>query len=130
MQERGFTRNSDVSSEEPHGAEVDARTHFRRALDHLQRAADLAAAKGVAIWQFAVEVDDLLEMGLTRLDIRWLVSQGLIQHGYEVESNQSGQRDFVPESMGSIRDTSCFVLAQQPADTMADLRSNAKSRNC
>ncbi len=61
-------------------------------------------------WVFAVEVDTLLNVGMTTADFRWMVCKAYMLHAREVEPNDNGDREF--RFVGSLKfstDT-CFRL--------------------
>jgi len=62
---------------------------FLRVADLLLNARVLAERENRAIWDYALEIDDLLQVGLTHQHLRWLSAEGLTEFG--VETGQSGR---------------------------------------
>ena len=82
-----------------------------RGLDQLARAADYAQDLGNSLWEFAVEIDRLLALGMTTSDLRWLAKRGYVIHGREVTSPRDAVRRFEPPEQNlAFSPTTCFVL--------------------
>jgi hypothetical protein len=64
-------------------------------------------------WEFAVSLQELLLSGLRGTDLRWLVSQGLLETAVEQIRNHRGHRYFLPSPDRTLTDNSCFVLTDQ-----------------
>jgi hypothetical protein len=64
-------------------------------------------------WQFAVELPTFEAARLTNNDLRWLLCQGLAEHGVEITPPQSPEREF--DRLASLAFTvrSCFVLSER-----------------
>jgi len=62
-------------------------------------------------WQFAVERECLLAMGLTLSDIRWLLHQRLIEHALEVTGPGASTRCFQQLGPAEVPARSCFRLS-------------------
>lgn len=75
----------------------------------------------VDIWQFAVELDSLLQSGLTHADARWLVERGLLELRREVSLPGEIERTFVPCRSGRIPNGACFVITPQGAGFRKEL---------
>ena len=58
-----------------------------RALDYAQ---DLSGSS----WDFAVEIDRLLALGMTTSDLRWLAKRGYVSHAREITDPQDADRRF------------------------------------
>ena len=64
------------------------------------------------IWDFAVEIEILLTEGLTKSDLRWLVSKGYVEHAEESTQSRDGSRTFRPCLNLAFSDRTCFVLTE------------------
>ena len=62
------------------------------------------------MWEFAVELPSLLEAGCTRSALRWLVSQGYVEHAIETTQPNAKARSFHPVANLSMTAETCFVL--------------------
>jgi hypothetical protein len=63
-------------------------------------------------WEFALSLDALYRVGLTEVDIRWLISSGLIEQAAEKTPLGAEKRDFQPIAGRVITNQSCFLLTQ------------------
>jgi hypothetical protein len=72
-------------------------------------AEDLAAN----LWDFAVELDTMRDVGLTNSDIRWLVGKQLVDHAREITLPGEQHRAFRNGSPLALADGTCFVLSKQ-----------------
>ena len=61
-------------------------------------------------WEFAVELDQLTALGLTRNDFRWLVREGLVEHRREVTLEGDDGRAFRPTGDLTFPEATCFIL--------------------
>jgi hypothetical protein len=61
-------------------------------------------------WAFAVEIQTLIAAGMTRSDLRWLRSKGLVEHATEVTSRCDTSRMFEPACNLQFNRHTCFVL--------------------
>jgi hypothetical protein len=73
--------------------------------------------------EFAVELSDFLLLGITRADVRRLVSQGYARHLVQVSSLRARKRRFQCLDTLSFTDISCFVLTDAGAALARELRS-------
>lgn len=89
---------------------------LRTGLEVLWTAAKYAQSTGFKDHDFAVELDDLLSIGMSRNDIRWLVAKAYVAHVREVAADERGQRRFEAGEGFSIDSTSCFVLSALGAE--------------
>jgi len=67
------------------------------------------------VWDFAVELDRLVEAGLTSNDLRWLSAKGYIEQAEEVSRPRGrGPRTFRPAAaaMSSLSKRTCIVLTK------------------
>ena len=82
-------------------------------LQQLARGLDYARDLHCSVWDFAVEIERLLAMGVTTSDLRWLVKRGYVSHAREVTTPQDPERHFDPaEPNPSFAKNSCFVLTE------------------
>jgi hypothetical protein len=81
-----------------------------QALSLLLQGCRYAEATGRSIWDYAVEIQDLKNLGLTSNDLRWMVCQDWVEHGGEVSLFGEVARGFEPECPLSFSPRSCFVL--------------------
>lgn len=79
----------------------------------LAAARQMAVDCGRPLWDFAVELPRLLELGINHDELRWLIGKGYCDHAYEKDQQNNSKRSF--ESLGgfSITDRSCFVLTDR-----------------
>lgn len=83
----------------------------RRGLDQLERAFDYAQDLGSPLWDFAVEIDRLVALGVTVSDLRWLVKRSYVSHAREITAPQDTNRRFeAPEGNLAFAKNTCFVL--------------------
>ena len=83
---------------------------IRPALIPLLEAIDYAEQTSGNHWEFAVEVSNLVALGLTLNDFRWLVRAGLVEHLREVTLESDNGRSFRPTGDLTFPDQTCFVL--------------------
>ena len=84
---------------------------MQAAIVRLAEAYDYARDTQCDVWDFAVEIDTLLGMGLSYDDLCWLVTRGYVQHGREVSGRSDAARRFRPARDHHFATTTCFVLA-------------------
>ena len=82
------------------------------ALLPLQKAYDLARDVQCDPWEFAIEIDRLVSLGLTVSDLRWMVRKGHIRHAVEVTRSGDPVRRFEPGANLAFSRRTCFVLAE------------------
>ncbi|NQT11526.1 MAG: hypothetical protein HQ582_02185 [Planctomycetes bacterium] len=92
----------------PTFGEVPAR--ITPALGVLLEAVHYAKQTGGDRWEFAVELDQLTALGLTRNDFRWLVRNGLVEHQREVTLEGDNGRAFRPTGDLTFPEGTCFIL--------------------
>lgn len=64
-------------------------------------------------WEFAEEIRSLRRHGLSNADLRWLVLNGMLEHGREVNGDDEGSRQFERDDGISFSSKTCFVLTGQ-----------------
>ena len=79
-------------------------------MSQLAEAYQYAYDAGCDVWDFAIELPNLLACGLTRSDLRWLVSKGYVEHACEITEARDAHRQFRPVMNLSFTDRTCFVL--------------------
>ncbi len=94
-----------------------------RALAMLLEGSLLAADVQQSPWDFAVEVEELRALGLSRNAVRWLVSKGYALHA--VETTDPGGptgRQFQPLAHVAFEATACLVLTEAGVQLARALR--------
>jgi hypothetical protein len=76
----------------------------------LSQAFAYAHDSGGDLWDFALEIDQLYETGLTISDLRWLVAKGFAEHGRESSVYGNPHRSFRRGEGFSFDQTTCVVL--------------------
>ncbi len=102
-----------TSHDEPTSISLDLQAanghrEFQAALEQLACAAGYAQDADRSPWDFAVEIDSLINVGLTTSDLRWLVTKGYVEHAQEVTFRQ-GLRG------GDFKSAGTWRLASGPA---------------
>jgi hypothetical protein len=91
----------------------------RAALAQLRTAYDCSRVADRDLWEFAVEMESLLALGLTTSELRLLVYQGLVEHAQEITEPGDAARRFVRCCNLDFPPRTRFVLAQ-PARSARD----------
>jgi hypothetical protein len=91
----------------------------RAALAQLRMAYDCSRVAGRDPWEFAVEIEGLLALGLTTSELRLLVYQGFVEHAQEITEPGDAARRFVPCCNLDFPPRTRFVLAA-PARSACD----------
>jgi hypothetical protein len=79
----------------------------------LLQSREMCLALGSDAWEFAVEIDQLRAAGLTNPALRWLITQGHVEHRLEVTGRRALHRRFRSAANLALGSTSCFVLTEQ-----------------
>jgi hypothetical protein len=82
----------------------------RKALRLLNEAWLAAREEGQDVWQFAVEIHHLLNLGLSYTDLRCLLRWDYLEHARERTTARSRQRIFQPHKTLALSKRTCFVL--------------------
>ena len=90
--------------------------NFRAGLALLWQAYLYAQDAGAALWDFALENDQLYAADMTISDLRWLVAKGFVEHGQETSFYGDPHRSFRPSNGFNFVPTTCFVLTQKGAE--------------
>jgi hypothetical protein len=68
------------------------------------------------VWDFAVEISALQELGFNNNDLRWLICRGCIDHATESRKPTDQGRRFQRGSSLTFTERACFVLTEAGAD--------------
>ena len=63
-------------------------------------------------WQFAVAMQELIAIGVTVSDLRWLVVKGYAEHAHETTRTSDSTRKFKPSRNLAFRDSTRFVISE------------------
>src|SRR5262245_22727218 len=85
-------------------------TQLAAAASLLVKAATLAERHERSRWDFAIEISDLQQLGLSKTDLRALICDGLVDHLADVTTGPSTERTFEPTGRFTFDVRSCFVL--------------------
>ena len=107
-----------TSHDEPTSISLDLQAanghrEFQAALEQLACTAGYAQDADRSPWDFAVEIDSLINVGLTTSDLRWLVTKGYVEHAQEVTSGKDARRRFQVCRHLAFGKRTCFVLTTQ-----------------
>jgi hypothetical protein len=83
---------------------------IQAAIVRLAEAYDYARDMQCDLWDFAVEIDALTDIGLSVDDLRWLVAGGYVRHGQEATRRSDAARNFRPARDFNFTKKTCFVL--------------------
>jgi hypothetical protein len=75
-------------------------------------------------WEFAVEIRNLLELGLSQIDLRWLVRKGYVQHACEMTMTGDNKRVFRSTGEATFCTRTCFVLTKSGVSKARSLPSD------
>jgi len=91
---------------------VEVSPHLLHGLSSLRQAHDYAQELQRDIWDFAVEIGHLKQIGLSNNDFRWMVCKGLVKHAQEVTKSNQNHRLFSDTGELIFTDKTCFVLTE------------------
>lgn len=101
------------------------RDDLASAMELLHRASRFAKECSRDPWDFAIEIHDLLALGMTRTDLRLMICRGQLLHGVE-RSRRGKQRVFRRTASLAFTEQSCFMLtpagAEMAGETLKSLR--------
>jgi hypothetical protein len=103
---------------------VARRSCLRAAFEQAVDALAYARASDRDAWEYAIEMDSLVKVGLTVGDLRWMVTQGYLQHAVEVTSVSDSQRRFLGGQNLAFPRQTCFVLSAAGELFAASLSDN------
>lgn len=86
---------------------------LKPAFDVLLAAFDYADDAGSDKWEFAVSIRHLHELGLSEIDLRWLVQKGYVEHAREMTLPGDSTRQFRPTGEVTFCKRTCFVLTEE-----------------
>lgn len=89
---------------------------IQAALRLLLKAYDYARRLRRTCWDFAVEIQGLLAVGLTSSDLRWLVCQGHAEHAAEVARPGKNRQSFRHTGRLTFIEKTCVVLTEAGAE--------------
>jgi hypothetical protein len=89
---------------------IAGRPQLSKAVGQLTHAKRCARDAGRDVWDFAIEIEVLLREGLTKSDLRWLISKGYVEHAEESTQLRHGSRKFRPCLNLAFSNRTCFVL--------------------
>lgn len=115
LQIMAIEKGSVMGPSPPAKVRPDASLHLVAGLTQLLRALDYATGAGRDVWDFAVEISDLRNAGMTTGDMRWLVSMGFAHHGQETSVYGAPHRCFHRGEGLTFLPTSALVLTPQGA---------------
>ncbi len=84
----------------------------RAALQQLAEAHDYATDTRREPWDFAIEIDRLLALGLSTSDLRWLTGKGYVEHACEVTQLTDSSRRFHPTQNLAFGPQTCFIATE------------------
>jgi hypothetical protein len=88
---------------------------IKKPLALLLEAYDLAHGAGVDLWQLALELDMLLQAGLTTAELRFLVIKRYILHAPETTRPRSRRRSYGPAGPATFTSRTCVILTDAGA---------------
>lgn len=87
--------------------------HLLPGLRLLLQAYEYAEDTGRECWDFAVEVSELVRVGMSRADCRWFVCRGWAEHAFELDPRPGELRSFRYDVGLAIDATACLVLTPE-----------------
>jgi hypothetical protein len=82
------------------------------AMSLLAESRHLASDAGCDPWDFAVDLAELEQGGVSRSSLRWLLASRLVLHAHEITPSGARQRSFAASGAAAIMRHSCFVIAE------------------
>jgi len=92
------------------GLSVFAAVEFQRAFSLMLTAHEYASCIDSNIWDFAVSIKELHGCGLSENDLRLLIRLQCVEHAKESATINSADREFLPTTLFTFSNCSCFVL--------------------
>ncbi|NND95812.1 MAG: hypothetical protein HKN47_00615 [Pirellulaceae bacterium] len=84
---------------------------LRPIISSLLEARDYALQSGCELWEFAIHIQELIALGFSESDLRWLAHQRFVEHGREITEDGDGERKFRPTKNLSFSQDTCFVIS-------------------
>ena len=91
----------------------------RAGLAQLWQAYVYALDAGAALWDFALENDQLYATDMTISDLRWLVAKAFAEHGWELSLYGDPHRSFRRSAGFNFGPRTCFVLTPKGLELAA-----------
>ncbi len=99
------------------------------ALTLLRYAYECARDTHAAPWDFALEISELYDVGLTITDLRWLVAKGFVEHGSETSTYSEPHRSFTRSEGFNFLTTTCVILTEKGAEFACQVLQAAAAIN-
>jgi hypothetical protein len=100
---------------------LDSLDHLLPSFTLLLQAERYAQVAGRPNWDFAVELEQLRQAGMTNSDLRLLASLGLVEHATERTPPEKDARSFQPEGQLVLSSRTCAVLTEEGSCTIAEV---------
>lgn len=94
--------------------------HIRPTMEELCLASMYAADTDSDIWDFAISKQRLIELGITEMDLRWLIKKGYVKHSREITAQRSDVRR--SSATQTFTDQTSFVLSKIGIDFAQEFR--------
>jgi hypothetical protein len=102
---------------------------IRAALARLADAHRYAQDARRDVWDFAVEIGTLYDLGLTPSDVRWLACKGYVEHAREVTQPGEDGRAFRPANNLKFSKRTCCVLTKGGLSFLEGMGIDVTSRS-
>lgn len=93
---------------------------LKQALRKLMRAYKFACDCNRSRWDFAVEITELREIGVSSEELRWLIGKRLVDHAEESSRTGDTKRTFKAAGGFSLADRTCFTLTDIGIELIRD----------
>lgn len=90
---------------------------IRKVFRKLRRAWEFSKDCQRSMWDFAVEIGNFNQEGVSHETLRWLIGKGLIEHGIESREQNGHVRQFDSRGGFTFDDRSCFVITDTGLNT-------------
>ena len=119
-----------LASQSPNAGLAQLPPEIRCGLDQLARAFGYAEDLDSPRWDFAVEIERLLALGMTTSDLRWLIKRGYLSHAREITAPQDADRRFEPSEQNlAFAKNSCFVITEAGLAILGAIRQRRALRS-
>ncbi len=95
---------------------------IRAVLRQLLEAHELATIAGKDLWEFAVEITTLAHLGASHSQIRWLITEGLVEAQAETTNEVDRRRTFRKLHSLAMPQHTCLLLTARGRKTTTQLR--------
>lgn len=102
-----------MSERKSHSIEQGTYNRFAEAMETLVNAYRYAADTQCDQWDFAVEITQLRQRGMTLTDLRWFVEKGIVEHACEITVEGDQSRRFRTTGKAAFKKRTCFVLTSK-----------------